>query len=108
MHIHNRKHRTIPELIVPASDLIYRHKTCLLKYLIIIALAAQILVQIITVLVRVTKPELLHCLIGQLSLFEILMCPLSSRSTKQHIKILCSLFIYLKQLCAPVCLPPLC
>ena len=34
--------------------------------------------------------------------------PLSSRSTKQHIKILCSLFIYLKQLCTPVCLPPLC
>ena len=107
MHIHNRKHRTIPELIVPASDLIYRHKTGLLKYLIIIALAAQILVQIIAVLVRVSKPELLHCLIGQLSLFEILIRLLSSRPPKQHIKILCSLLIYLKKLRTPVCFPPL-
>ena len=57
VYIHNRKHDPVPELIVNSVFFINTNQTCLWDHIVFVAFWFQILVQIITVLIRISQTK---------------------------------------------------
>ena len=71
--VHDRKHDTIPELIIYSVFLIGTDQSRLTDQVFRIPFGAKIPIQIVTVFVGITKPERFDRLIGKFSLFQILI-----------------------------------
>ncbi len=95
--IHNRKHDPVPELVIDALSLIYTDQSRLGDQLIFVPLSLKVLIQIIAVLVRVSKAESLDGLLPKSPSGQVCICMRPSSAFKLNVKIPGSLLVNLQQ-----------
>ena len=95
--IHDRKHHTIPELVIHPVLFINADQSRLGNHIIFIPFGLQIPIQVIAVLIRITQPERLNGLITKLTLFKIFQSDRTPAALKLYIIILCCSFVDLQK-----------
>ena len=103
VYIHDREDHTVPELIIHASPLIYIEQAGFPEKFITVALTLKIFVQIITVLVRISKTEFTDGFLGKTSSCQISVSRLSAFSPELIIKVLCCQLVDLQKICSLFC-----
>ena len=97
--IHNRKHHTVPELIIHTIPFINTDQSCFGNHVILISFRLQVTVQIITVLIRITQTKCLDRLVTELSFLKISKSYGSLTALKLHVIILCCSFVDFQKNC---------
>ena len=103
VYIHDREDHTVPELIIHTSPLIYIEQAGFPEKFITVALPLKIFVQIITILIRISKTEFTDGFLGKTSSCQISVSRLSAFSPELIIKVLCCQLVDLQKICSLFC-----
>ena len=77
--IHDRKHYSVPELIISTMFFIDCDQACFHEHFVRIPFRLQILIQIIAIFIRITQTKSSNRFIGKLSVLQICICRLTLR-----------------------------